>query len=177
VSPKEASSPSHADENPIETIACWIRYFGEAFQVRLNPDPGVCFRIFSKMVQHEKKLDDLEKIFQDLYAKKQKPGGMGWIISVISDRLAEKDAPRVPESPRQKISRPLRLEAPVVVPPGCVLVRGRVVCGTCIDSGTHIVEGRYARCSCDAGAAYDDWAGLIGMTREQVESEIRGSIE
>lgn len=75
------------DDDPVSTVGRFIQQYGAAMGVRLEPDIGVCFRITQKMFGAGKTIDDLEAILHDLIRSKQKPKGIGWVITVLEGRL------------------------------------------------------------------------------------------
>jgi len=74
-------------EGPIETIQAWLReYVGHFGKHWPPPDQAICFSVFRAL--NGASLDDLEKLFQDLYAKKQHPGkNYAWFVPVVAAKF------------------------------------------------------------------------------------------
>lgn len=74
-------------DDPLETVAHWLKQFGEHVGVEIKPDIAMVSRICRKMFDCGKNLDDVEKILLEMVRKKQKPKGVGWLITVIEGQL------------------------------------------------------------------------------------------
>ncbi len=74
-------------DDPEQTIAHWMRQYCQIMGVTLEPDLKAVFRISRAMLLAGKKLDDVEAIFQELIETKQKPKGIGWMITVLEAKL------------------------------------------------------------------------------------------
>lgn len=79
---------SQPREDPETEITAMLEQYGQEFGVPLEPDPKAVFRLAKFMLEHDKSLDDFEQIVRSLIATKQKPLGMGHVITIMEGKLS-----------------------------------------------------------------------------------------
>lgn len=76
-------------DDPIVQIQLWLHQFVEKFGIHWPmPDLAICFNVFRAL--NGASVDDLEKLLQELWAKKQRPRqGYAWFVTVVKARFED----------------------------------------------------------------------------------------